>query len=145
MVNPPIRTVVKPAGHDLHVSTPVRSTFRCVFVAVTVGRGCLVRSFSPGRCTLRIRSPTSSTHPPSGPRPRSGSACGRSAGCEQGVLGAIVMEVVAVMAYYLADVVVRGSDASILVSATALAWVVLGIGAGRSLAPLALPSTTRRA
>ena len=34
------------------------------------------------------------------------------------------------MAYYLADVLVRGSDASILVSTTALAGVVLGIGAG---------------
>ena len=46
------------------------------------------------------------------------------------MLGASVMEVVAVMAYYLADVVVRGSDASIVVSRTALVWVVLGIGAG---------------
>lgn len=46
------------------------------------------------------------------------------------VFGAILMEVTAVMAYYIADVVVRNSQASIIVSTTALAWVVLGIGAG---------------
>jgi Family of unknown function (DUF6518) len=46
------------------------------------------------------------------------------------VLGAIVMEVVAVMAYYLASVLVGSSGASIMVSATALAWCALGIGAG---------------
>lgn len=46
------------------------------------------------------------------------------------VVGACVLEVVAVMAYYVADVAVRGSDSSILVSTTAVAWVVLGIGAG---------------
>lgn len=46
------------------------------------------------------------------------------------MLGAIVLEVVAVVAYYVADAVFRGSNTSNIVSTTALAWVVLGIGAG---------------
>lgn len=46
------------------------------------------------------------------------------------VVGAIVAMVVAVESYYIADVVVRGSDVSVLTSTTAMVWLVLGVGAG---------------
>jgi Family of unknown function (DUF6518) len=46
------------------------------------------------------------------------------------VLGAIAMEVIAVTGYYIAAVLVGKSEASIIVSTTALAWCALGIGAG---------------
>jgi nitrogen fixation-related uncharacterized protein len=48
----------------------------------------------------------------------------------QAVVGAIVMEVVAVVSYYVAAVVFRGSDSSIIVSRTSAIWILLGIGAG---------------
>ena len=46
------------------------------------------------------------------------------------LVSAVVMEVIAVEAYYAADVVLRGADRSSLTSTTALAWLVLGVAAG---------------
>lgn len=45
-------------------------------------------------------------------------------------VGAVVVLVVAVEAYYLADVLVRGADRTNLTSPTAFVWLVAGIGAG---------------
>jgi hypothetical protein len=45
-------------------------------------------------------------------------------------VGAVVLMVVAVETYYLADVIVRGAATANLWSTTAMAWFVLGVGAG---------------
>ncbi|MEZ5294880.1 MAG: DUF6518 family protein [Ilumatobacteraceae bacterium] len=45
-------------------------------------------------------------------------------------IGAVILLVVGVVAYYLADVVVRGSDVANLTSATTIVWCVAGVIAG---------------
>lgn len=45
-------------------------------------------------------------------------------------VGAVVLMIVAVETYYLADVLVRGAATANLWSTTAMAWLVLGVGAG---------------
>jgi Family of unknown function (DUF6518) len=46
------------------------------------------------------------------------------------ITGAVIVMIVGVEAYYLADVLVRGADPSNLTSPTALVWLAAGIGAG---------------
>ncbi len=48
----------------------------------------------------------------------------------QAVVAATVAMVVAVEAYYAADIVVRGANTSNLTSNVAMAWLALGVGAG---------------
>jgi hypothetical protein len=45
-------------------------------------------------------------------------------------IGSVVSMVVAVETYYLADVLVRGAATANLWSTTAMAWLILGVGAG---------------
>ena len=129
MVNAPTRTAGQPAGRDLQVGAPDPSTFCCVLVAV--GAGAL---FGPFVLAGQVHAPYPLANLFNSPAVWAAAAFAFGVWAQgrmrAAVLGAIVMEVVAVLAYYLADVVVRGSDASIVVSATALAWVVLGVGAG---------------
>ena len=128
IVNAPSRTVGQPVAHDLHVSAPDRSTLHCVLVAVAVGA-----LLGPFVLAGQVHAPYPLANLFNSPAVWAAAAFGFGVWAQsrmRAVLGAIVMEVVAVMAYYVADVVVRGSDASILVSMTALVWVVLGIGAG---------------
>ena len=123
-----IGTVGQPAGLDLHVSSPDRSTLHCVLVAVACGA-----LFGPFVLAGQVHAPYPLANLFNSPAVWAAAAFGFGVWAQsrmRAVLGASVMEVVAVMAYYLADVVVRGSDASIVVSRTALVWVVLGIGAG---------------
>jgi hypothetical protein len=129
MVNTSIRTAGRPRGHDVHVSASVRSTLHFILVAVVVGA-----LLGPFVLAGQVHAPYPLANLFNSPAVWAAAAFGFGVWAQSrmraAVLGAIVMEVVAVMAYYLADVMVRGSDASILVSTTALAWVVLSIGAG---------------
>ena len=128
-MNTSIRTAGELCGTRPPRHAPVRSTFRCVLVAVAVGA-----LFGPFVLAGQVHAPYPLANLFNSPAVWAAAAFGFGVWAQSrmraAVLGAIVMEVVAVMAYYLADVMVRGSDASILVSTTALAWVVLGIGAG---------------
>lgn len=105
-----------------------RSTLRCVVVAVVAG--CLL---GPLDLAGQVHAPYPFANLFNSPAVWAAAAFAFGVWAKRrrpSVLGAIVMEVVAVVAYYLADVVVRGSDASILVSNTAILWVLLGVGAG---------------
>jgi hypothetical protein len=46
------------------------------------------------------------------------------------IAGAVIVMVVGVEAYYLADVLVRGASRSNLTSPTAFVWLIAGVGAG---------------
>ena len=48
----------------------------------------------------------------------------------ESIAGAVIVMVVGVEAYYMADVLVRGASRSNLTSPTAFVWLVAGIGAG---------------
>lgn len=104
------------------------STLRCVLVAVALGA-----VFGPLDLAGQVHAPYPLANLFNSPAVWAAAAFGFGvwAGLRmRAVVGAIVMEVVAVVAYYLADVAFRGSNVSIVVSKTAMVWVVLGIGAG---------------
>ena len=144
MVNTSIRTAGRPGGHDVHVSASVRSTLHCILVAVVVGA-----LLGPFVLAGQVHAPYPLANLFNSPAVWAAAAFGFGVWAQSrmraAVVGAIVMEVVAVMAYYLADVLVRGSDASILVSTTATG---LGRARHRGRRDLrrrwAQPSTTRR-
>ena len=105
-----------------------RSTRRVAFVAVAVG--ALV---GPLDLAGQVQAPYPLANLFNSPAVWAAAAYGFGIWAQsrmRAVIGAILMEVVAVISYYVADVVVRGSDSSIIFSTTALAWIVLGIGAG---------------
>jgi Family of unknown function (DUF6518) len=107
---------------------PVDAPLRIVLIAVTVGA-----LFGPLDLAGQVHAPYPFANLFNSPAVWAAAAFGFgmwARGRKRAVFGAIMMEVVAVIFYYIADVVVRGSNSSIIVSTTALAWIVLGIGAG---------------
>ena len=121
-----MNTSIRPVGQTQ--GQPHRSTLRCILVALACGL-----LFGPLDLAGQVHAPYPLANLFNSPAVWAAAAFAFGVWAQnrkQAVLGAIVLEVVAVVAYYVADVMFRGSNSSIVGSTTALAWVVLGIGAG---------------